>query len=384
MKLRIASLALFVLFTFSQAKVDAGPPSSHRAASRNSASSAQLPETNLLINELQQSDTTLTSLSARTERAEKTTGHAAAIVNATSLVIRGIDQIDDLLIRVTRQLDPVSKLPPTRELRPLVANLTQLQKQVHKVRVKGDKVQEQHLKPLHEHLENLEDQLKVSAAELKTGAGAADQARRHLVTLRDVVQSSNVPAADAALDTLSKRTRAGIRPVNAGLKSADDASRAVEDELNGLIRDLSGVTSSESAVRKLQRDLAPVDKAARELDKVLNKRIAIKLFGKEYGFTVRQVIEGPGKVADFILKPLQVLADAALKPVLHAFKLEIKPPRELAAIEHSLDAAAARQAVVTQSIARVESALNNIGLAAFRESLRELSVVSPSQLASKG
>ena len=66
MKLCIVSLALVVLSSFSQATVEAGNPSSRYGGSRKSASSSKLPETTLLGNELQQSNTTLTSLSART------------------------------------------------------------------------------------------------------------------------------------------------------------------------------------------------------------------------------------------------------------------------------------------------------------------------------
>ena len=299
------------------------------------------------------------------------------------MVIRGLGQIDDLLIRVTRQLDPVSKLPPTRTLRPLVANLTKLQKQIHKIRVKGDNLNKKVLKPLHKRLKSLESNLKTAIADMDEAARTADQSRRHLDTLSDFVQSHNIPASYVALEKLSQKTRAGIHPLNAGLKKADDASRAVEDDLNGLTKDLSGVTSSGPAVQKLQKDLAPVDKSSRELDKVLNRRISLKVLGKNYGFTVRQVIEGPGKLLDVILKPLEKLADAALKPVLHSLKLEIKPPRELAEIEHSLDAVAARQAKATQSIAQLESALQNTGLASFRKSLDELGAASPSRLGSR-
>ena len=78
----------------------------------------------------------------------------------------------------------------------------------------------------------------------------------------------------------------------------------------------------------------------------------MKVFGKRVGFTVRQVIEGPGKVADIFLKPLEKLADAALKPVLHALHLEVRTPRELVAIEHSLDAVGDHMTALTRSTAR--------------------------------
>ena len=380
MKLRITSLALFVLFTCFWAQADAnGAPAGTRAY-RDAASSSRLPETTLLGNELQQSNATLTSLSARTGRLKNTVESARTEVDSASTMIRGIDKIDDLLIRVIRDITPVSKLPPTRTLRPLAENLAKLQKQVHKVRVKGDDLQKKFLKPLHSRLKSLENKLKTAIADMDTGARKADQARKHLETLRDFVKSHNNQATVAALESLSQRTRAGIRPLNAGLKSLDDASRAAENELNGLTKDLSSLTASAPAVQKLQKDLNPVDKASRDLDKVLNQHVGVKVLGKDYGFTVRQVIEGPGKLLDIVLKPLEKLADKALKPILHSLKLEIKPPRKLEATEHSLDEVAKRQTTVTQSVAHLESALQGTGSAAFRKSLDELSGTSTSKL----
>ncbi len=380
MKLLVASLVLFTSITCSYAKANPNGALWETQRAPDTSSSLKLPETNSLCEELQQSNKTLISLSARTARMKTTVGNARMAVDAASTVIRGIDKIDDTLIRVIRQIDPVSKLPPTRALRPLAENLTKLQKQIHKIRVKGDNLQKKVLKPLRSRLKSLESKLKTAIAEMDTAARRADQARRHVQTLRDFVEAHYNQAAAGALETLAQKTRAGIEPLNAGLKRVDDNSGAAENELNGLMKDLSGATTSAPAVRKLDKDLIPVDKASRELDKVLNKHIGAKVLGKYYGFTVRQVIEGPGKLLDIILKPLEKLADKALEPVLHSLKLEITPPRELEAIQRSLDAVVKREATLTRSLDHFESALQSTSLAAFQNSLGELIGTSTSRL----
>ena len=112
----LKSLVVFAIAFFSQAKAIAHAAPSHANAVRRATSSSQLPQTNLLGRDLLQARTNLMSLSARTRRVEKTVKTARNKVAEASEVVRGVNHIDDLLIRVNRQLDPISKLPPTPRL----------------------------------------------------------------------------------------------------------------------------------------------------------------------------------------------------------------------------------------------------------------------------
>ena len=72
------------------------------------------------MGEAQATMSTLESLATRTRRVDKAADDARAKMAQASTVVRRVDQIDDLLARVIRQLKPLAKLPATRSLGPVV------------------------------------------------------------------------------------------------------------------------------------------------------------------------------------------------------------------------------------------------------------------------
>jgi hypothetical protein len=147
--------------------------------------------------------------------------------------------------------------------------------------------------------------------------------------------------------------------------AADDARKAAES----FVRVVKGLTALRPAVAKLAKDLRPVDSAAREMDKVLSKKLELKIVGKKFGFSVRQILEGPGKVADFVLTPFDALADKALTPVLKKFKLQLALPASFARIPTQLTAAAGKAPGLNGPVKELEAALDSTFLADFQKTL---------------
>ena len=122
------------------------------------------------------------------------------------------------------------------------------------------------------------------------------------------------------LEQLAAGARPAVRPFNQILREIDGAGAGVEGELNAVGGQLKQLTRMKSGIDRLQRELAPIARKANDLNRVLNKSLSFKIpFGKRVSFSVRTVIESPGKVMDIALKPLQKLAQKALQPVLGKF-----------------------------------------------------------------
>ncbi|MEP3930399.1 MAG: hypothetical protein ABJM55_17045, partial [Rhodopirellula bahusiensis] len=81
------------------------------------------------------------------------------------------------------------------------------------------------------------------------------------------------------------------------------------------------------------------EKTAAKLQKTLGKKLSIKIpFSKKtVSFSIRDILEKPGKVLGVVLKPLEKLADKLLQPVLKELKLEIKAPSGIANLNSELN-----------------------------------------------
>ena len=133
-----------------------------------------------------------------------------------------------------------------------------MQKKVHKVRVKGDKVQKENLTPLRTRLKKLEGQLRQTSSDIASTAQSVDRARQNLSAVRDLVESRNKPAEAVNLETLSQETRGTIDPVRTGLTAIDDDSGAVEKDMDDLARDLAALTATEPVCKNCRRIWPPL------------------------------------------------------------------------------------------------------------------------------
>ena len=242
-----------------------------------------------------------------------------------------------------------------------------MQKHVHQVRLKADAANKKVLTPTEKKFKALDDNLTQALSGLKDAATKVDATKAHATKLRDIVATRGDKQAEVSvLESLATSTRAALPPVNTGIKALDDASGAIERDVNQFKDTLTVLTEFGPVVDKLWDTVEPINRTARDLDKTLNEKIEIDILGEKISFTVRQIIEGPGNVADAILKPLEKMAEDALKPIVKALKLDIKPPKELVAIGEALD-------TLTEpnfpAIAKLDAALADKSVANLRAAL---------------
>lgn len=336
------------------------------------AAPTALPQTTALRHELDGVRQDLTSLADRLERVEESVEDARKKVEAASNLVKALDAADDKLARVIREAKPLSGIPQLRVLRPLVTNLEQIRKQVHAARVKADQANKDVLRPLAARLRETERDLTLAVRECDAAAGWARAAELGMGFAQDGVEARGRPQEVAPLERAAAAARRGTGPLETALAELDVAAGAAEKEAVKLATAVKAVTLLSPGLVKLNRDLTPVDKAAGELGKVMSKKVAVKLFGKEFGFTVRQVLEGPGKIADFALKPLMALADKATAGVLKKLKLQVPAPRGLGDLNKRLAAVATAATRLDRPFDRLGESLDTAFLDEFRDSIAAL------------
>ena len=183
---------------------------------------ARLPQTSQLDQELRQTGQSLDSIAARTSRVEHSVQSARKNAQDVGGIGKAIAQIDDRISRIKRQLESVSKIPQLRLVRPLVANLEGVRKQIHAIRLKTDKINREVIQPLIARLKKVERKLETKVAEFRHAASQTAQTRRKLTELRSFVESRGYRSAEvAALESLAKPARSAIRPVQQVVSQTD-------------------------------------------------------------------------------------------------------------------------------------------------------------------
>lgn len=319
---------LIALFSFGSLLFGAAP-----------ARADSFPQTSALQSDLTAQQTSLENLDARLERTGKQVDDARTKVSASIAMVKAVASADDKLASVIKELKTLSNVPQLKMLPPAVKLLENVRKQVHATRVKGDRFHADVLKPLDIRLKSLKSEIQVSRVQLKLSAVKARLAHTGLAESRKLIERRGSPAAEvAALEALAVSVRVDVKPTTDGIAALDHTAGDLERQLNRLSASLKAFIALKPGVDELLKGLKPFSDVASELKKVMAQKISVKVLTTQYGFTVRQVLEGPKNVSDIVLKPLQELADKAIADVLKAFKLKLDAPPEFAALQKKMEA----------------------------------------------
>ena len=323
-----------LILATSAASLHAGRSNLGRTA-RSNAIPSSLPRTRSL-------DRELADLSSRARTAEKWVKWLQSEVRTTrrqvksaARVAASIRAMDRRLETLIRRLKTYVYVPNVRTfVKPLIRNLQTLRTTIHKLRKKTDYAEKSVLRPLSRRLKKFEIELRKPIATLASIRSKADKARSALA--RAARFAVNNVTARHALEQSAREVRPVVYSLSKTIYEFNKQASAAGRKFSSARKNLAAFWTVEKSLNTMSRQMRPGENVARDLDRVMSKRISIKLPGrrsKRVGFTIRQILTAPGKVLDIVLKPLEKIAHRMLQPVLKKLNIRIKPPkgiRELA------------------------------------------------------
>ena len=305
------------------------------------AASKKLPETTALEKELRQIHKSLAATSTRVKKAKKTLSNGRYAAEASIKMISQIRSVEKQISRLERELKSISQMAQFRALKPVAKAVARLNSKVKNIREKAEKLRDKKIKPAVKKMKKLE----VKLAKLNTGLRYASfetvSAVRHINHLKKIVISQQYADTQVrALEALSTTTRAPVTPAKNALYEFDSACTDLENQVNAYKAHMKKLTSLKPGLDKVKAKMKPIDRKVKGIAKVLDKKLGFKIpfsKGKRVFFTVRQVLETPGKVLDIAVKPLTKIAQKLLKPLTKNLKFDIKAPKELQQISAQLN-----------------------------------------------
>lgn len=338
------------------------------------SSNRNLTETQALERELNLTQQALASTSARLKRLQSSARSGRKKAEEVSSMIKQIRSVEDQIGRLEKQLSTLSKIPQLKMLKPLVSSLKSLKGQVNKIRVKADKVRKEKIDPAIKKIKDFEYEVSKVSSQVKAAEVETIAAKKQLLQMKNYVTANGYKRYQvSALESFAQTAKYAASPMRKALSEIDSTSADAESKINAYAQALSAVAKLKSGVDKIKSDLAPIDKKARDLDRVLSKRISFKIpFSKKrVSFTVRQVLESPGKIIGVAVKPLTSIAKKLLSPLTKKFKINIKAPSELREIE-------AKLASLQNKILNLDSAQNK-----FRQNAKSQAITKYRAVMSK-
>ena len=341
----------------------------------------KLPQTTRVRQQLTDIQNSINSIASKASRAEKAVESARKEAQRVASLISTIRRLDDKVGRIYSQLKTLVRIPQLRLLKPLVENLSHVRKQVHNVRKKADQVNRDYLQPLISKLKSAEKKMEGKVKEIRNAANQTAQANRKLGEFTSYVAGRGYKRIEVqAVEALARPVGSSVNQARQSISQLDRELGNLESGFNSLTRQLSGLNKAKSAVTKLDNSLKKADKVAGDINKVLSKAITINLGFKKFTFTVRKVIESPGKVVDVALKPLQKLASKVLAPVMKKVKIKINVPREITAMTKQMDQLRSMASNINGSISKIQRATQKKISQNFTNQLQKINSKTTSSL----
>ena len=321
---QLMSFIAFVLVSMATSSVDAN----------------QLRETRALEADLSTTQTSIRSTRTRTERLNSKVRNVRKQMESIKQLIAGLKKAEDKIRRLEREVNSFARIPKLSFLRPLGKGLKSLRENVAKVRQRGDELNRKVIAPNIKRARTAESKLKTLIAKLRGLESKNAQARQNISQLRLFVEARiSQRQIVAALEQLARSTRQTVGPFKSALTQLDQKGARVESMLNSFSNSANALLSLRGGLDKLNRTLAPVDKKVKGLAKVLDKKIVFKipLSKKKVTFSIRKILEAPGKILKVAVKPLTKIAEKALKPFSKKFRINLKAPAEIARMQKQLE-----------------------------------------------
>ncbi|MEK6236925.1 MAG: hypothetical protein N2C14_19630, partial [Planctomycetales bacterium] len=371
----------FRLFACALNQVDAGVTS----RSGSQYPTGGFPETQALKRDLELASQSLASTAARLKRLQHAARNARKEAEDVSNMIRQIKSIESQLGRMERQLASFANIPQLKMLKPLVSALRSVKSQVYSARVKADRFRREAIDPAVKKIKSFEAEVSQVASRIRQAELETDRAKLQLAQVSaEVTRLGNKEHAVRSLESLARATRSTIRPLRVFLTDVDNAGADAERKINTYASGLSAVTRLKPGLSKLQADLSPIDKKARDLDRTLSKRLSFKIpfTKKTVSFTVRQVIESPGKILKIALKPLTAISKKILRPFAGKFKINLKAPPQIAQLSKQFDSLRGRALNMDAAHRKLNAAARSQAATAYRSALNRLIVMTVGRLSS--
>ncbi|KAA5545442.1 hypothetical protein FYK55_07270 [Roseiconus nitratireducens] len=299
---------------------------------------SNLPETRKLHQDLKR----------LTDECDRTRVLVGQLRSATKSTRQGVDQAIDVtsairamdrrLVKLIDRLKPYHSIPKVRGVtRRLSSNLERIQKQVHRLRKKTDSSERNVLRPARDRLRELETALAGAENRLRNLSAAGARWTSDLEQAARIAAQS--PAARQILEpacrSASPATSAAVRAVVRARTQVDSVGQRLAD----MHSHFATFRTVGHSVNELGQKMESGEKLTGNLDKVLGKQLTIKvpLTKKPLRFRIRDILEKPGDVMNVVLKPLEMMADKLLQPVLGKLKLEIPTPKGLDQLEARME-----------------------------------------------
>jgi chromosome segregation ATPase len=299
---------------------------------------SNMPETRAIDSDLARIERECQALQNRLSQLRHQVKTARDGVSHAIDATKAIKATDERLITLIDNLQPYTSVPKVRTIaRTLRKNLQRIQDQIHALRKKTDKAEKEVLRPAKDRLRELEQSILGGEAKLAGYRKTVSTWRRDLQT--NASRANSIPGGAVAFDATSRLARPTVRSITNVLSEARQSVDRVGNSLTKWNAPIRAFMTMDQSLSDFEKKLAPAEKTAAKLQKTLGKKLSIKIpFSKKtVTFSIRDILEKPGKVLGVVLKPLEKLADKVLQPVLKELKLEIKAPSGIANLNSELN-----------------------------------------------
>ena len=277
-------------------------------------------------------------LRGRLEAISKTTAEGISAIDTVINVSNDVTELNNTLKTTYKVLFALNAVPYVNAVTsPTSTMVKTIQRPLDPVAVKVAKITSKTVVPMKKKLVSFKEIVDATVDKFSSADDTLKFADMFVVKFRGCVAASNNKALYDTVESETKKINGEHKKVNGSLKDINDSI----DGFEAAVASMSDISDAIAPVKDGIDMVTPytdkVSGVAREIDKVLNKKITINLYFKEYSFSVNDILDGIGGILDEAMNLLMNEAKKLLNPLLNELNISIPQVPGLDGLEKEVE-----------------------------------------------
>ncbi len=266
----------------------------------------------------------MSELRGRLEAISKTTAEGISAMDTIINVSNDVTELNKTLKTTYKVLLALNAVPYVNAFAsPTSTMVKTIQRPLDPVAVKVAKITNKTVVPMKKKLVSFKEIVDATVDKFSTADDTLKFADIFVVEFRGCVAASNNKALYGTVESETKKINGEHKKLNGSLIDINDSIDGFEE----VVASMSDISAAIAPVKDGIDTVTPytdkVSGVAREIDKVLSKKVTINLYFKKYSFSVNDILDGIGGILNEAMDLLMNEAKKLLNPLLNELNISI-------------------------------------------------------------
>jgi len=319
-------------------------------------------ELNELKKNLKISEYRLASIASKPKNLSRNISKASDVLNKLTYISDTLRKADTDMTHISRTLKAFNVIPTVNNFTKIAGKIVRDgDRPVHGMVLKFNSVERPVITPLKNSVASLATISANMATKVQKIDTVVRQTRMTINEIQKCLEKQKNPKALIKAGQDAKEINKGLVQANKVLNTTNRSLDRISSGVKTIARLQPLVKKVADASRKIGKPIKDIGKATHEIDKVLDKKISIKIFRKRISTSVRKILTGAvPKIVKKLLNKFSKLAMKALDPVLKKLKIRIPKIKGIDQLKRDLNKLSGAKRNIDNRIGKIKAQIMDV------------------------